>query len=109
MVKELPPGSVVLFRYGQAIMGDAVVCKGKEVFKEPVTARTTSGEDEEYAARVTFAPSSIRLYAPPLPIEKIRPFTKKDLMTYAGGYVELDWEVYAHVLREVVSQGSFSV
>src|SRR5205807_1304193 len=59
-IKDLPSGSVVLFRYGHNIVGEAVVWKEKEVYSEKLKERTLSGEDEEYEAQVTFAPSSIR-------------------------------------------------
>ena len=106
-VKVLPPGSLVLFRYGQKIVGEAIVWKGKEVFSEKVRDRTLNGEEEEYGAQVTLAPSSVRLYAPPLPVDRIQPHTEKDLVKYAGAYVELDWAIYPRILAEVISRGVF--
>lgn len=106
-VKDPPPGSIVLFRYRHKIVGEAIVWKGKEVFTEPLKDRTLSGEEEEYGAQVTFAPSSIRLYAPPLPVDRIQPHTDKDLVKFAGAYTELDWSIYAHILEEVISRGVF--
>src|SRR5262249_21824994 len=38
-VKDVPTGSVVLFRYGNRIVGEAVVWKGKETFPERVRDR----------------------------------------------------------------------
>src|SRR5229473_725151 len=66
-VADLSPGSVALFRYGHLIVGEGVV--QKEVVRETVKDWTLSGEMAEYGALVTFMPSSIRLYAPPLPID----------------------------------------
>ena len=107
-VAELPPGSVVLFRYGQRIIGEAVVSSPYEVLAEKARDKTTyGGEEEEYAAQVTFAPSSVRLYAPPLPLEQIEQYTDKDLRTYAGVYPILTWDIYAHVLEWVASRGAF--
>src|SRR5262245_6162740 len=83
-VKDLPAGSVVLFRYGHRIVGEAVVCKGKETLAEKVKDRTLTGEEEEYGARVTFAPSSIRLYAPPLPVATLQQLLNKDVTKFAG-------------------------
>src|SRR6266487_6319741 len=83
-VRDLPPGSIVLFRYGQKIVGEAVVRKEKEPFNG--TSRTLAGKEEEYEAQVTFPSSSIRLYAPPLPVENID--CDRDLVTFAGGYYE---------------------
>jgi hypothetical protein len=99
--------AVTPFRYGQKIVGEAVVSKGKEVFPERLRDRTLSGEEEEYGAQITFATSSIRLYAPSLPVERIQPHTEKNLVKFAGAYVELDWSIYARILEEVVSRGVF--
>ncbi len=107
-VKNLPPGSLVLFRYGQKLVGEAVVRKGKEVFSEKLKIRALSGKEVKYEAQVTFAPSSIRLYAPPIAVQQIQPYIKeKDLMKYAGVYVKLDWAIYARILAEVISRGVF--
>jgi hypothetical protein len=106
-VSNLPPGSVVLFRYGHRIVGEAVVWKGKEIYSEKLKDRTLAGEEAEYGAQVTFAPYSIRLYAPPLPVEHLKPYVEKDLMKYAGAYTRLDWSIYSIVLQEVMSKGIF--
>ncbi len=106
-VKDVPPGSIVLFRYGNRIVGEAVVCKGKEVYPEKVRDKTLTGEEAEYGAQVTFVPASIRLYAPPFPVELLQPHLKKDVVKFAGAYTNLDWEMYGIVLREVVSKGTF--
>jgi hypothetical protein len=101
-VADLPPGSIVLFRYGHEIVGEAVVCKGKET--GGARGRTLLGEEGDYAARVTFAPSSIRLYSPPLPVKEIQQYTEKDICSSAQPYYKLDWEVYGRILKEVVSR-----
>jgi hypothetical protein len=106
-VREVPPGSVVLFRYGSRIVGEAVVSKGKEVFAEKIKDRMLTGEEAEYGAQVTFIPSSIRLYAPPLPVDRLQPHLDKDIVKYAGAYTDLDWAMYGIVLQEVVSKGTF--
>ena len=106
-VSDLPPGSVVLFRYAHRIVGDAVVWKGKEIYAERLRDRTLAGEDAEYGAQVTFAPSSIRLYAPPLPVERLQAHTDKNLMQYPGIYPRLEWSIYSIVLQEVMSRGMF--
>ena len=104
-VKDLPPGSIVLFRYGKGIVGEAVVRKGKELLNPRVNETTKTGEEGEYPAQVTFAPSSIRLYAPPVPVESIQRHIDKDITKFPGAYVELDWRIYACILKEVVSGG----
>jgi hypothetical protein len=107
-IRDLPPGSVVLFRYNDCIVGEAVVREGKKVFPQKVKDRTLTGQEAEYAAQVSFAPSSIRLYAPALPVERIQPHLNKDIVKYAGAYTDLDWNIYGIVLQEVVKQGTFS-
>jgi hypothetical protein len=106
-VKDVPPGSVVLFRYANRIVGEAVVWKGKETFPTKVKDRTLTGEEAEYGAQVTFVPSSIRLYAPPVPVERLQPHLDKDLVVYAGAYTDLEWSFYGIVLKEVVTTGTF--
>ena len=64
-VDELPMGSVVLFRYWDSIVGEAIV--SKESVWEQERERTWSGEEVEYVGHVTFSPSSIRLYSHPSP------------------------------------------
>jgi hypothetical protein len=105
-VTDLPPGSIVLFRWGTVIVGEAVVWKQKEVFPQKKKDWTLLGKEQEYEAQVTFAPSSIRLYSPPLPVELVQPHTDKDL-TFARAYAVLDWGVYARILEEVVKAGAF--
>ena len=101
-VADLPPGSIVLFRWGHVIVGEAVVWNGKEVYSQKKKVRTLLGEEQEYEAQVTFAPSSIRLYAPPVPVKQIEQHAGKDLIRFAGAYSVHKWEFYAHVLQQVV-------
>jgi hypothetical protein len=102
------PGSVVLFRHGQIIVGDAVVGKSKENLAEPLTDTTLTGGVAEYLAQITFEPSSIRLYAPPLPVERIQLHVPNmDLVTFAPAYHTLEWATYGLVLQEVVAKGRF--
>ena len=104
-VSDLPPGCLVLFRYGQKIVGEAIVCKEKEVFPQVVNDRTLRGEAAQYGAQVTFSPSSVRLYAPSLPVECIQPHAEQNLIAYAGAYVKLDWGIYPRILEEVIKRG----
>lgn len=110
-VADLPRGSLVLFRYGNVIVGEAIVWKEKEL--ENMKDRTVSGEMAEYEAKVTFAPSSIRLYSPPLPCDFVQTAMKalgddKDFVKFAGAYTKLEnWSIYGSILAEVVSRGTF--
>ena len=104
-VATLPIGSVVLFRYGNEIVGEAIVSEEKKV--QQVTAQTLAGRSFEYAAQVTFAPSSIRLYSPAVDIQKIKKYVPTKNIDNAEPYYILDRDAYAAVLREVVSAGNF--
>ena len=107
-VKSIPPGSVVLFRYGNRIVGDAIVWKDKEVLPQGFKDRTLTGEVTEYEAKVTFGPSTIRLYAPPVSVERLQPhMDHKDVVKFPGAYTHLDWALYGIVLQEVISSGTF--
>lgn len=108
-VADLPRGSVVLFRYGQRIVGEGVIWKEKIKKKERI--RSLSGQEVEYGAQITFAPSSIRIYSPPLPVRRLQrhvnKLPKKKDISNARPYYELGWNIYASVLKEVVSGGVF--
>lgn len=105
-VKDPPVGTVVLFRYGQRIIGEALVSRAKETFPQKVKVRILTAEEVEYSAQITFAPSSIRLYAPPLPIERLQDeLPEKDVEKFPLAYHKLEWGVYAKVLQHVITQG----
>src|ERR1700681_1483322 len=57
-VADLPPGSIVLFRYGHVIVGEAVVSR---YVRESHDDRMLLGQETQYEAHVAFCPSSIRL------------------------------------------------
>lgn len=96
-VADLPPGSVVLFRHGNEIVGEAVVRIGKELCP-----------GKAYAAQVTFATSSIRLYSPPLPVKQIQQhIPERNISSSAQPYYILPWEAYGRILKEIVSAGAF--
>lgn len=90
------------FRTAAEIIGEAVVRKGKEL-------RPGKG----FPTRITFTPSSIRLYSPSICVDKIQPFVDaspigKDLSS-ARPYYILNWDVYGHgrILKEVAVTGPF--
>lgn len=90
-----------------------MVSKGKEVLDKKVKGKTLLGNQEgEYDATVVVAPSSIRLYAPPLSVERIQKYMDehgegKNIVKFPGAYVQLKWDIYSFVLQEVVSNGTF--
>ncbi len=107
-VAELPSGSLVLFRYGQVVVGEAVV---KEYFRDlPVHDRNLAGDDQEYEARVRFSPGSIRVYAPPVGIEDLQSFIGEspNLSPSAQPYFKIEnWNVYPRLLAHVGKSGTF--
>jgi hypothetical protein len=103
---ELPTGSVVLFRFKDLLLGEAIV---HDYSNKP-------GQDEDdnvqYIARVFFVPSSIRMFSPPIPIEALQVLVGKSKdVTRGNPYYEFtDWELYpqllaAHVQGEIRGQG----
>jgi hypothetical protein len=109
-VQELPCGSIVLFRYGNKIIGEGVVSKKKEPLPVPVTEITETGMEQQYHAQVHFNPLSIRLYAPAVDVkeivDKVKEMTGKDI-TVAQTYHNLDWSIYPFILSKVAKDGTF--
>jgi hypothetical protein len=103
-VSGVPTGSVALFRYGNYIVGEAIVAE--ELRPLTIEHQALRGVDDGYDRVITFAPSSVRLYDPALPVNCIR--TEKNLMTYAGAYAHFeDWSIYPEILAAVVKEGRF--
>lgn len=109
--KNLSPGSIVLFRFDKSVVGEAVVQKdiSKNISNEErEDMNLLTGKKQKYEGRVTFNPSSIRLYSPPVKLDKIKTFGgKKDLIRGAQAQIILDWEAYAEILKEVATKGTF--
>src|SRR5438067_1623191 len=106
-VADLAPGSVVLFRHGDTIVGEAVV---REYVREGGTTRSLTGQDEPYGARVVFAPDTIRVFAPPLGIPDVqRVVGPSPDLTVARTYFSIrDWSVYPRLLAVHLGQaGAF--
>jgi hypothetical protein len=62
----------------------------------------------QYEAQVTFAPSSIRVYAPPLPVKLIQEHVPdKNVEQAYRAYMKLEWSVYPKILEAVVANGTF--
>lgn len=104
----LPPGSIVLFRYHDALVAEAVVrCYVREPGQD-------SEDGRDYAAKVIFAPSSIRIYSPPVPVSVLQGIIGggKDLQgrnsyTLVHEISEVvDWTVYPKLLAAHI-QGEF--
>jgi hypothetical protein len=108
-VAELPLGSVVLFRYGHVIVGEAVV--SRYVRDAAKGDRTLLGQETQYEAHVEFAPSSIRIFVPPLPVEVLQDLVGEgtNITASAQPYYKFeDWTLYAKLLAAHVGKaGSF--
>jgi hypothetical protein len=104
-VADLPPGSVVLFRYANLIVGEAIVIKHS---RKSTVDKNLVGKKKKYSAQVWFSPSSIRVYAPPIGIEKLQGFidkysNKSQNLTSAQPYYKIDdWNVYRELLADHV-------
>lgn len=107
-VADLPLGSIVLFRYGHVIVGEAVVYS---YVRESRNDRTLLGQETEYEAYVEFSPSSIRVLLPPLPVEELQSIIGDSLnvMASAQPYYKLeDWSVYPKLLAaHIGNAGAF--
>jgi hypothetical protein len=107
-VADLPTGSVVLFRYGHVLVGEAVVFK---YVRSSANDRTLLGQETPYEAHVEFSPSSIRVFVPPLPVEELQSIVGEspNLTASAQPYYKLeDWGAYPRLLAAHVSNaGAF--
>lgn len=108
-VKDLDRGSIMLFRYGDEIVGEAVV----HVHELGRFDRSTpSGELVTYQSRIEIETSSIRLYAPPIPVEDLQKMNhdRTNMITSAQPYYRIDnWEVYPKLIASVIEKGRFIV
>ena len=106
---DVPPGSIVLFRYGQEIVGEAVVID-KKIFDSPILERTFTGAEAKYEARVAFVPSSIRLFVPAIPIDNIQSLIngtpEEKPLAGANLYYRFDdWSLYSNLLAVHIKNG----
>ena len=102
---DLPPGSIVLFRYGRVIAGEAVVC---QYTKDATKNRTVLGQETHYEANVESSPSSIRVFAPPLRADELQTLIgdTMNIITSAQPYYRLeDRTVYPQLLAAHVGGG----
>lgn len=107
-IADLPPGSVVLFRYGRVIAGEAVVC---QYVKDATKNRTVLGQETHYEAYVELSQSSIRVFVPPLPVDELQTLIgdAMNVTTSAQPYYKLeDWTIYPRLLAaHVGGAGAF--
>ena len=93
-----PTGSIVLFRHGDEIVGEAVV--EQDFVPEPKIEGGFS-----YEGYIKFSPSSIRTYVGAIPIETLERLTRRDLKRARPYYKIEDWTIYPLILAAVVREG----
>jgi hypothetical protein len=106
-VADLKPGSIVLFRHGDVVVGEAVV---RAYVREHGTDRILTGEEQQYEAVVKFAPDSIRLFAPPVSVQELQQLIGEapDISVPRGYYAVRNWDVYPKLLAAHVGRtGAF--
>ena len=106
-IAELPAGSIVLFRYGHVLVGEAVV---STYVRGASNSRTLMGQQKQYEAYIEFGQGSIRLFVPPIPVPELQTIVgaKPDLMTSALPYFKLDdWSIYPQLLANHLSNGGY--
>jgi hypothetical protein len=105
-VAELPPGSIVLFRFGNDIVGEGVV-RAYSRLPAAVTDQTPAGEQRTYEARVDFAPGSTRLFAPPIPVESLQRLIGEshNIRVARTYHIIPEWSVYPQILAAHVGTG----
>ena len=90
-----PPGTIVLFRFEDEIVGEGVV-----------KVDTVKSNISHYEKMITFEPSSIRIYAKPLTVERLSKALDKDLSSDTT-YYAIPMKHYGTVLSEVNNLGGF--
>jgi|Deesub1362B_J571_1020462.scaffolds.fasta_scaffold06895_2 hypothetical protein len=98
---SIPRGSVVLFRHGNQIVGEAVV-------EEDFVSQPVEVDGVTYEGSIKFAVSSIRLYVGGLPIEVLADLAGRDFSVARTYYKIEDWAVYPRILSEAVKEGFYS-
>lgn len=97
---SIPSGSIVLFRHGNEIIGEAVV-------EEDFVAKSIKEGDFTYEGFIKFAPSSIRVYVGSLPIKALEELAQRDFSVARTYYKIEDWALYSRILSEVVKEGFY--
>jgi hypothetical protein len=99
---SMEAGCIVLFRYNDAIVGEAVV-------RDCVIQSGENESGEKYQAVATFFPSSIRLFSPPIHTDNLQKLIEKspDIGVQRTYFIIKEWSVYPQLLALVGKAGSF--
>lgn len=103
-ISDLLPGSIALFRYGDYIVGEAVV---RDYEDQEFTERMLSGDTEQYEAYIAFAPESVRLFAPPMEVKDLQNLAGRDFSVPRTYFKIDDWSIYPKILKHVTEHGRF--
>lgn len=98
-----PSGSLILFRYENEIIGEAVVEQDYIAYDKPLKIG-----DFTYGGFIKFVPSSIRVYVGGLPVKVLGEFCGRDFSGARPYYKIEDWAVYPKILAEVAKEGFHS-
>ena len=98
-----PPGSIVLFRFHDQIVGEAVI--EQDVTRQNIEDLTPEGQPFTYEGYMKLAPSSIRAYIGSLSVAELGDLCGRDF-SIANPYYKIDdWAVYPKILARVAPQG----
>ena len=90
-----PPGSIVMFRKDDRIVGEAIVKKDVILIS-----------DKGYEGKIAFEPSSIRIYREPLGIGDLEKITGLNLKS-ARPYYLIESSFYPDIMKKIVKNGFF--
>jgi hypothetical protein len=102
--RSMPPGSIVLFAYGDEIIGQAVVKINRKATKEEIEEQSKKG----YAPKFTFEIFNdlICIFPKPVKLSEIKTFEAykgKRLFYVIKNYPYLSFEEYADILSKALS------
>lgn len=92
-IKSVPQGSIVLFRFDQEIIGEAIVRQDIQEINEEING-------VNYVGAIYFEPSSIRIYKRPLPVSFIEQLSNKNLAVPRSYYKIYDFNIHKAILEK---------
>jgi len=103
--KILPPGSIVLFAYGDEIIGQAVIKVNRKATQKEIEEQKKKG----YTPRFTFEPFKdlVCVFPRPVKLTEIRtlqPYKGKRLYNIVRRYPYLTFQEYAEILSKALSK-----
>ncbi|MCS3902202.1 hypothetical protein J2T55_000194 [Methylohalomonas lacus] len=105
-VKSLSTGSIVLFRYNDKIVGEGVITG----YSRSTDGQAVDNDEPLYASMAKFAPTSIRIYSPPVSVTDLQAIIgdEPNIVPSAQPYFIIkDWAVYPKLIAFVTARGQF--